>query len=281
MNTLTVTKTIFRKGKRHNRTILSKETKEYELKTIDGNCRKADAIFNTIKPYEIFNDKDENISKYDFVKVNSISINFSTLSYDDTYYPSEHKIDRDGFEIFNTHIDSVVMLECYTHDNKIIRLDFQGHTDASGNGYYTYFDYNINSWNHYKNDEKTTKILVKAIAQEEDNIIELSASPLYDNPKNAFDKNSKLVPKGDFVYMLEFFSVDLVDSEEDKYQGCFSHNDLNGRYIKDAMDLIQSVEQKAEYIKQKYKNKGVEVTIGDFNEGCQYGMAIYVWIPYQ
>ena len=78
MNTLTVTKTIFRKGKRHNRTILSKETKEYELKTIDGNCRKADAIFNTIKPYEIFNDKDENISKYDFVKVNSISINFST-----------------------------------------------------------------------------------------------------------------------------------------------------------------------------------------------------------
>ena len=144
------------------------------------------------------------------------------------------------------------MLECYTHDNKIIRLDFQGHTDASGNGYYTYFDYNINSWNHYKNDEKTTKILVKAIAQEEDNIIELSASPLYDNPKNAFDKNSKLVPKGDFVYMLEFFSVDLVDSEE-----------------------------KAEYIKQKYKNKGVEVTIGDFNEGCQYGMAIYVWIPYQ
>lgn len=25
----------------------------------------------------------------------------------------------------------------------------------------------------------------------------------------------------------------------------------------------------------------VKVTINDFNEGCQYGMAIYVWIPYQ
>lgn len=56
---------------------------------------------------------------------------------------------------------------------------------------------------------------------------------------------------------------------------------LNGKYIRDAMHLINTVEERANKIAMKYADKGVKVTINDFNEGCQYGMVVYVWIPYQ
>ena len=126
-----------------------------------------------------------------------------------------------------------------------------------------------------------TQELIQEIENEEDNIIELSSSPIYDNnPKNCFTKNSKLVPKGDFPIMIEFFS-NLVDPSDERYTGCFSSNDLNGKYIRDAMHLIHTVEERANKIAIKYADKGVKVTVNDFNEGCQYGMAIYVWIPYQ
>lgn len=157
-----------------------------------------------------------------------------------------------------------------------------------------YHDYGLVDncgWEQYIGIKATIKInaiihsrtqeLIEEIKNEEDDIIELSSTPVYDdNPKNCFIKNSKLVPKKDFPIMIEFFS-NLVDPTDEKYTDCFSSNGLNGEYIRDAMDLINTIEKRANKIAMKYADKGVEVTINDFNEGCQYGMAIYVWIPYQ
>lgn len=51
------------------------------------------------------------------------------------------------------------------------------------------------------------------------------------------------------------------------------------KMVKLAKDLRKFL--RANELENKYCDKGVKVTINDFNEGCQYGMAIYVWIPYQ
>ena len=124
--------------------------------------------------------------------------------------------------------------------------------------------------------DKTTK-LIKEVMNEEDNIIELSGSPLYTNPKSNFSEDSGLVPQGDFPYMVGFFS-DLIIDEDTIYQGTFG---LNSKYIKDAMKLITQVEKRAEELADKYADKGVKVTVNGLNDGCEKGMAVYVWIPYQ
>ena len=77
--------------------------------------------------------------------------------------------------------------------------------------------------------------------------------------------------------MIEFFS-DLIIDEDTIYQGTFG---LNSKYIKDAMKLITKVENRAKEIENKYADKGIKVTINGLNDGCEKGMAIYVWIPYQ
>ena len=123
-----------------------------------------------------------------------------------------------------------------------------------------------------------TKKLLQEVKNEQDTIIELSASPIYERPSNKFfSEECNLRPKGDFAYMVEFFS-DLIVDEDTIYQGSFG---VNSRYIKDAMKLITEVENRAKEIADKYADKGVKVTVNGLNDGCEKGMAIYVWIPYQ
>ena len=127
------------------------------------------------------------------------------------------------------------------------------------------------------NDTETKK-LVEKIKNEEDVIIELSGSPVNKNPSNKFfSKESNLQPQGNFAYMIEFFS-DLIIDEDTIYQGAFG---VNSKYIKDAMKLITKVENRAKEIEEKYAEKGVKATVNGLNDGCEKGMAIYVWIPYQ
>ena len=83
---------------------------------------------------------------------------------------------------------------------------------------------------------------------------------------------------GDFAYMVEFFSFHLIDEDSNEYQGGYG---LNNEYIKDAMFLINRVENRAEILRQNYEDKEVKVTVNGLNDGCQGGLAVYVWIPYQ
>lgn len=101
----------------------------------------------------------------------------------------------------------------------------------------------------------------------------------YEYNEKECNAETGIKPEGEFAYMLEHMS-DLVDPDDEEYKGSFT-NHLNGKYIKDAMALINKVEQQAKELQIKYKKYGVVVTIGDFNVGCEYGMCIYFWIPYQ
>ena len=77
--------------------------------------------------------------------------------------------------------------------------------------------------------------------------------------------------------MIEFFS-DLIVDEDYIYQGVYG---LNSQYIKDAMNLIIKVESRANEIANKFADKGVKVTVNGLNDGCEKGLAVYVWIPKQ
>jgi hypothetical protein len=124
--------------------------------------------------------------------------------------------------------------------------------------------------------DKTKKLVNQIIKQEEDSTIEYIRT--YEDANNL-----AIVPDGDYKYMIEFFSEELIDPKEDieTYGGHFSGEEYNGDYIRDCMKLINKIEQRAQEIQDKYSNLGCDVSIGDFNIGCQYGMAIYVWVPLQ
>lgn len=182
-------------------------------------------------------------------------------------------------EIFEDYLTSVMHSVSLKHFKLEIEDEY-GLTDNCGWEHWITINATVQKSAITDNDAETKK-LIEEIIKEEDCVIELSASPLYNNPKNNFNQDSDLVPNGDFPYMVEFFSTHLVCQDDDDYQGCFSANDYNGKYIRDAMALINDVEKRAKELADKYANKGVKVTVNDFNEGCQYGMAVYVWIPYQ
>ena len=110
--------------------------------------------------------------------------------------------------------------------------------------------------------------LVEEIANEEGKAIE---DPWIDYDVKNPDDGKK------YYAMVGFHSITLINDEDEEYQGDFG---VNGKYINDASKLIRDIENSAEDIRLKYADKGIKVTIGDFNVGCQYGMSIYVWVPY-
>lgn len=245
-----------------------------------------------IVTYHLGNEDILNWEKKDFEKVNSENnINEGNIFYIGgcVYTGSEHEyknkwivapkqLARVQGDIVTKYLKSIVN----SYKSKYFTLELEnpnGLIDSCGWEQYIGINAIIKK-NAFQKDE-ATKNLIKQITNEQGVIIELSSHPIYKDPKYEFKEDSKLVPKGDFAYMVEFFSFDLIDPSDDDYIGCFSEHDYNGEYIRDCMQLINSIEKKAQELQSKYADKGVKVTIGDFNEGCQYGMAIYVWIPYQ
>ena len=234
-----------------------------------------------------------NWEKKDFEKLNSKnSINEGDVFYIGgcVYTGSQHEYKNKWIvapkqlaevqgNIVTKYLKSIVN----SYNSKYFTLEFENPNGLIDNcGWEEYVGINaIVKQNALENDDTKTKELLKQIGQEEDNIIELSASPIRKNPTNEFSKESGLQPKGEFAYMVEFFSFDLIDPSNGDYEGCFSECDYNGKYIRDAMHLINQIEKRAKELEDKYSDKGVKVTVNDFNEGCQYGMAIYIWIPYQ
>ena len=124
-------------------------------------------------------------------------------------------------------------------------------------------------------EDKTKDLINQIIIGEDNGNIEYIRT--YENANNL-----NIVPDGNYDYMIEFFSDELINPKEDNaYGGHFSADEYNGDYIRDCMRLINDIEERALDMKDKYSDLGCDVTVGDFNVGCQYGMAIYVWVPKQ
>lgn len=84
-------------------------------------------------------------------------------------------------------------------------------------------------------------------------------------------------PDGDFIAMVEYFSGGVNPDDDPAYKGWFGEHELSGAYIRDAMTDIIETQQLANKIQKEFGDK-VSVVFLDFNQGCQWGCAINVWI---
>lgn len=87
-------------------------------------------------------------------------------------------------------------------------------------------------------------------------------------------------PKGEHIYMVEYFSAGVCPEDDEKYVGWFSTYDYSGDYIRDAMKDIQKTEDKVKKLQEQYNDK-IDVQFLDFNKGCEYGCAINIWVKKQ
>jgi len=112
-------------------------------------------------------------------------------------------------------------------------------------------------------------------------IIDILDSGLADVYFEKNDINNKKIfptkPDGEFWAMIEYFSGGVAPDDDPTYKGWFSKHDLSGAYIRDAMKDINKTKELAEKVQEKFKDN-VSVVFLDFNQGCQYGCAINVWI---
>lgn len=82
-----------------------------------------------------------------------------------------------------------------------------------------------------------------------------------------------------YACMIEIFS-NLIDPSN------YKPSELTGDVVTDEyIDAIvkerDRMRRLAKEIECRYKEQGIKVTLSKWNVGCQYGMAIYVWIPSQ
>lgn len=79
--------------------------------------------------------------------------------------------------------------------------------------------------------------------------------------------------------MIEIFSnlVDPVYYEPSELTGDVVTDD----YIDAIVRERNRMRRLAKEIEYRYEEQGIKVTLSKWNVGCQYGMAIYVWIPSQ
>lgn len=267
--------------------LFSDKTKTFKNVNQDNdrnNISKAEFIFHELSANGVDDDNyDGSESNYDNIKtVEAIYLGNRDLHtiYHNLQYEPRYR-GRDGWEICGIDLTRVIMYKFTLTDNTIIRFDFQGMIDNEDGTQGIYFhdivDKNAEAIEKY-NREKRTEELLEEIKNEEDYLIELSASSTTKNPyHDKIWEEIGLRPKGDFAYKVEFFS-DCIEYDASEYQGAFG---VNSRYIKKAMEMITKIENRAKELEEKYADKGVKVTVNGMNDGCEYGMAIYVWIPYQ
>ena len=247
---------------------------------IDSDCWSATTPVNhNYEDILSWNRKDFEVLDMSDIKSFSVGGNIITGSghrYKDKSIIAPKELAEVQGNIFKEYLTSIVMSTSLKHFQLELEEPY-GLVDNCGWEHYFVIEATVQESATTDSDAETKKLL-QEIKNEQDTIIELSASPIYERPSNKFfSEESDLQPKGDFAYMIEFFS-DLIVDEDTIYQGCFG---LNSEYIKDAMKLITKVENRAKEIADKYADKGVKVTVNGLNDGCEKGMAIYVWIPYQ
>lgn len=206
------------------------------------------------------------------------------------------KVKREGYEFTASnkcgkeklffHVDSLVELEVHFKDNSYKHLKCWGLVDNDDDYLVVYDprkeleDQKTELCNQIKEiNDKISKMesfnetlnLMEKIYDEEDCIIEHTSTDI--------DHFGVSPPDNEEYYaMIEFFSTHLVMKDEKEYEGDFGPNT---KFVKDAMKLIDDTYKRADEIKEKYKDQNVKVTIGEFNNGCEGGMALYVWVPYQ
>ena len=176
-------------------------------------------------------------------------------------------------ELHQAKVDTVKKYMQEVVDNfeaKYFEISNVGDEDIYDNcGWECFVSFAVTPIKHKCCIQDNTDKLIEQIADED---LKTAEDPWIEyNIKNP-DDNQK------YYAMVGFHSCELINPEEREYMADFGPN---RKYIQDASKLIRNIENEAEELRIKYADKGIKVSISDFNDGCQYGMSIYVWVPYQ
>lgn len=285
--------------------------KEKKTTTTIHKGHDAGAVLSNQINYEKFNLIDNTLTNFKNKKSygdHNLYTDYSDIKYIKVKtYGTDHKVgkkdikgsikvQREGYEftVYNEcnkdklffHVDTLVELEVHFKDNSYKHLKCWGLVD-NDNDYLIVYDprkelekekeelYNQikeinNKLNNMESFNETLNLMEK-IYDEEDCIIEYANTDI--------DHFGVSPPDNEEYYaMIEFFSTHLIMKDENEYDGDFGPN---AKFVKDAMKLINDTYKRADEIREKYKNQNVKVTIGEFNSGCEGGMALYIWVPYQ
>ncbi len=263
-------------------TLISDKTEIFKNINQDNdrnNISKADFIFHHLSANGVDEDKfDGSESNYNNIKeieaitlVNrDLHIAYHNLQYEPNYRG------RDGWEICGIDLTRVIMYKFILTNNIIIRFDFSGMIDNEEDTQGVYFqdiiDKNAEANERYKK-EKKVKDIIKEISSEYECYVYTAFDDNYDNYSSMDNINGY---DDELACCIEIFS-DLADPNDFK-EADFGITD---EYIDSIIKIREETLKESAKIAVKYNKYAVKTTTSKWNQGCEYGMAIYVWIPYQ
>lgn len=122
-------------------------------------------------------------------------------------------------------------------------------------------------------DYKPTKEVIEEIRKEYECYTYTAFNDDYDNIKTV----DNLIGYDDkYACMIEVFS-ELVEPNKEN-QAFFGVSD---EYIDNVVKIRDDMREIATNIEHNYRDKKVKVTLSKWNQGCEFGMAMYIWIPFQ
>lgn len=244
-----------------------------------NNCSKAEFIFNQLTLNGVIEEEYDNCyGEYKNIKsVEAITlidedlhIDYHNLQYEQGYS------ERDGWSICGIDLTRVIMYKFILTNNTIIRFDFQGMIDNEKDTQAIYFqdiiDKNAELIRKHKK-EKKVKDIIKEISSEYECYVYTAFDDDYDNYSSMDNINGY---DDELACCIEIFS-DLADPNDFK-EADFGITD---EYIDSIIKIREETLKESAKIAVKYNKYAVKTTTSKWNQGCEYGMAIYVWIPYQ
>ena len=240
-----------------------------------NNCSKAEFIFNEFANNGVTETTDSDCfyGVYTNIKyVEAITLVDNSLHID----YEQSNFSRDGWEICGINLTRVIMYKFVLTDNRVIRFDFQGMIDNEEGTQGIYFHDIVDKYaeaNERYKKEKKVKDIIKEISSEYECYVYTAFDDDYDNYSSMDNINGY---DDELACCIEIFS-DLVDPNDFK-KADFGITD---EYIDSIIKIREETLKESAKIAVKYNKYAVKTTTSKWNQGCEYGMAIYVWIPYQ
>ncbi len=264
-----------------------------------NNCKKFDLIDDTLTNFE-------NTKKYDtstdYFNITYIKVKtYANNKTDEKILKGKITVEREGYDFIASnenedelwfHVDLLTELEVHFKDNNYKHLKCWGLIDNDEQSLVVYdpkadlekqkkelYDQIKKINNEIDNIENFDEVIKRSnLIEDIEKMLESGLQDTYYEEDNINSKKSyPTKPDGDFIAMIEYFSGGVCPDDDESYKGWFSKHDLSGAYIRDAMKDINKTKELAEKIQEKFKDD-VSVVFLDFNQGCQYGCAINVWI---
>lgn len=123
------------------------------------------------------------------------------------------------------------------------------------------------------NGDKKTKQVIKEISDK----YECYIYTAFDDDNDNLSTMDNIIGYNDeYACCIEIFS-DLADPNDFKE----ANFGITDEYIDSIIEIREETLKESAKIEAKYNQYAVKTTTSKWNQGCEFGMAIYVWIPYQ